>query len=180
MHEPVKSHSRAWLPTVALTSLALLAAACSTGSASASPGRSTMAASTPAAPGDHAEDFGFGMPADPADADRVIEVKMVDPFEFDPTQIEVTAGETITFMVTNAGDLDHEFVIGDEGTQDEHEMMMDDDGMGSEDEPNELALAGGESGELTWTFADAGSLLFGCHVPGHYDAGMVGTLEVSP
>jgi len=64
-------------------------------------------------------------------------------------------------------------VIGDEATQDEHEVMM-------EDEPNELALAGGESGELTWTFTEAGRLLFGCHVPGHYDAGMVGTLEGSP
>ncbi len=90
------------------------------------------------------------MPADPADADRVVEVQMIDPFEFDPAQIEVIAGETVTFRV-----LDHEFVIGHEATQDEHETMMDDHGMGGEDEPNELALAGGASGELTWTFADA-------------------------
>ena len=74
---------------------------------------------------------------------------MIDPFEFDPAQIEVVAGETVTFRVTNSGDLDHEFVIGDERIQDQHEMMMDDAGMGSEDESSELALAGGESGELT-------------------------------
>lgn len=180
MHEPVKSHSRVWLPILALTSLALLASACSTGTGSASPGRSATAAGTPEDTGGHAEEFSFGMPADPADADRVVDVQMIDPFEFDPAQIEVVAGETVTFRVTNTGALDHEFVIGDEATQDEHETMMDDGEMGTQDEPNELALAGGESGELTWTFADAGSLLFGCHVPGHYDAGMVGTLEVAP
>ena len=186
MHVPAARRSRPWLPVVAFASVSLLAAACSVGGASASPTASASPAASAVAPtssnqpGGHAKEFTFGMPGEATRADRVIEVRMVDPFEFDPAQIVVTAGETITFRVTNAGSLDHEFVIGDEATQDEHEVMMDDGETGMEAEPNEVALAGGESGELTWTFTQAGSLLFGCHVPGHYEAGMVGTLEVSP
>lgn len=180
MNGTPRRDSRSWLPIVALVSVSLLVAACSAATGSARPTISATGTEAPDAGGGHGEQFSFGMPADPADADRVVEVQMIDPFEFDPAQIQVAAGETITFIVTNTGSLDHEFVIGDEETQDEHEVIMEGDGMGGEDEPNELALAGGESGELTWSFAVAGSLLFGCHVPGHYDAGMVGTLEVAP
>ena len=68
-------HGRAWLPIVALTSLALLASACSTGTGSASPGRSATAADPPEDTGGHAEEFSLEMPADPADADRVVEVR---------------------------------------------------------------------------------------------------------
>lgn len=180
MNDPATRRSRVWWPIVAFASVSLLAVACSTGGSSASPTASTAAATSSDTPGGHADAFSFGMAGDPASADRVIKVRMVDPFAFDPAQIEVAAGETITFTVTNAGQLDHEFLIGDEATQDEHEMEMDDGETGMGSEPNMLALAGGESGELTWTFTQAGPLLFGCHVPGHYQAGMVGALRVSP
>ena len=43
---------------------------------------------------------------------------------------------------------------------------------------NALSLKAGETGSLSMTFADAGSLLIGCHEPGHYDAGMKATLTV--
>jgi uncharacterized cupredoxin-like copper-binding protein len=42
-------------------------------------------------------------------------------------------------------------------------------GMGSEDEGDGIT---GESGELTHTFDEAGTIEIGCHQPGHYDAGM--------
>ena len=35
------------------------------------------------------------------------------------------------------------------------------------------------SGELTHTFDDAGTIEIGCHQPGHYDAGMTITVEVT-
>jgi len=43
---------------------------------------------------------------------------------FDPAQITVTEGETVAFVVTNTGQAPHEFVIGDEAVQQEHEAEM--------------------------------------------------------
>jgi uncharacterized cupredoxin-like copper-binding protein len=39
-------------------------------------------------------------------------------------------------------------------------------------------VAPGETEEITWTFTDAGGTLYGCHEPGHYEGGMVGSIEV--
>ena len=122
-------------------------------------------------------DFDFGMPAEAADADRVVEIAARDEFRFDPAEVEVASGETVTFQVTNVGVITHEFVLGDEAVQEEHEREMA-EGMEMGDEPNAISIDAGATGELTWTFTEPGELIFGCHEPGHYDAGMVGVLIV--
>jgi uncharacterized cupredoxin-like copper-binding protein len=124
--------------------------------------------------------FAWGVPAGAGEADRVIEIEMLDELRFAPAALDVSVGETVTFRVTNTGQLPHDFTLGDEETQTEHdaEMAGGMDGMGH-DEPNTLTLEAGESGELTWRFTEPGRILFGCHIPGHYDAGMVGTLTIS-
>ncbi|OZY57958.1 copper-binding protein [Pseudomonas lundensis] len=48
------------------------------------------------------------------------------------------------------------------------------------DDPNSVLVEPGKTAELTWTFSDARDLEFACNVPGHYQAGMVGTLKVAP
>lgn len=45
-------------------------------------------------------------------------------------------------------------------------------------EPNAVVLDPGETKEVTWKFTVAGTFLIGCHQPGHYDAGMVGSITV--
>ena len=52
-------------------------------------------------------------------------------------------------------------------------------GMTMHDDPNAIEVASGETKELTWTFTQAGDLLFGCHEPAHYAGGMVGTIHVT-
>lgn len=47
------------------------------------------------------------------------------------------------------------------------------------DDPNSVLVEPGKTAELTWTFSKAGHLEFACNVPGHYQAGMVGKLNVS-
>lgn len=121
-----------------------------------------------------------------SEADRKIEVDANDSLEFDPGTIEVEVGETVTFVVTNSGDAVHEFVLGNETYQEEHEEEMsggDEHGEGHggsemEDESNAVSVAPGATQEITWTFTEAGEVLFGCHEPGHYDGGMVGAIEV--
>jgi len=36
----------------------------------------------------------------------------------------------------------------------------------------------GQSATLVYTFNNPGTLIYGCHVPGHYLAGMRGTITV--
>jgi uncharacterized cupredoxin-like copper-binding protein len=106
-----------------------------------------------------------------------VNVVMSDTMRFAPEPITVKAGEEITFVVTNEGLIVHEFFVGTEDEQVEHAAEMAAGGM-SHGHDNALSLKAGETGSLTMTFADAGSLLIGCHEPGHYDAGMVANLTV--
>ena len=131
----------------------------------------------PTSLGANTTEDGFGSPGDPADSDRIVEIIATDGLAFEPTDVTVAAGETITFRIVNQGDLVHDFTLGDEATQDEHEAEMAEGGM-IHDEPNVANIPGGESVELTWTFPDSGTVLIGCHQPGHYDAGMRGQITI--
>jgi len=126
--------------------------------------------------------FSFGEPAEAADADRVIEIAANDDFSFDPDEIPVSAGEVITFRVVNSGALIHDFTLGDEATQEEHEAemaeMAESGEMMMHDEPNAMSIDPGETNELTWHFTESGSLLIGCHQVGHYASGMRGTITI--
>lgn len=110
------------------------------------------------------------------DEERTVRVDMVD-IAFEPGTIEVAQGDTVRFEFTNTGEIPHDAFIGDAAAQRDHEGEMREAGeaheaMGTEDEGDGITLAPGESGELTYTFHDAGTIEIGCHQPGHYEAGM--------
>jgi uncharacterized cupredoxin-like copper-binding protein len=130
--------------------------------------------------GGHSHDAGaLGEVADPSEADRTIKVEALDELAFSPESVSVEAGEVVTFEITNDGKALHEFVLGDEAFQESHEEDMADghsDEMGHMD--NGITLAPGESGSVTWRFTESGEVLFGCHIPGHYEGGMVGSIVV--
>ncbi|MDP9518697.1 copper-resistant cuproprotein CopI [Pseudomonas protegens] len=156
---------------------------------------------SPAAP------YDFGQPAAAAKATRVVEVVMGD-MSFNPKVLEIKAGETVRFVLINKGQLLHEFNLGNAAMHAEHqqEMLkmqqsgmltptamktMDHAAMGQgsmagmdhgmqHDDPNSVLVEPGKQADLTWTFSKSGSLEFACNVPGHYQAGMVGKLTVSP
>lgn len=159
--------------------LALGLAACASGSGSSVAADESMGmASVHADESVQMDEVHFGEPADPADADRVIEITGHDDFSWDPTSVEIAVGETVTLRVTNAGAITHDFLLGDEHMQEGHEQDMR-SGMGHMgDQPNAFVLDPGQTRETTWTFAAVGELLYGCHQPGHYAAGMVGTITV--
>ena len=120
----------------------------------------------------------FREPGDPADADRTVEIVASDTFRFDPDTLSVSAGETVTFRIINPGQVIHDFVLGDQATQDEHEAQMAEMGdMMMPDEANAIGVAAGETKELTWRFTQPGTVLIGCHEPGHYPA-MKGEITV--
>ena len=120
----------------------------------------------------------IGKPGNPAKVSRTIAVDMTDAMRFTPDRIDVKAGETIRFKVTNSGKIRHEMVLGTPADLDGHyQMMLKDPGMRHE-EPNSVSLEAGKTGDIVWTFDKAGAVAFGCLEPGHYPAGMKGAVSV--
>lgn len=128
--------------------------------------------------------FEFGEPADASAAERIIDVSTLDTFRFTPDPITVKVGETVTFRITNDGNVPHDVVLDDMAGQDAHEAEMAEmvagGNMTMADEENGFALLAGESKALTWTFTEAGTVFLGCHQPGHYAAGMIASVVVEP
>lgn len=121
----------------------------------------------------------FGEPGNAAQATRAIDVTMGDNMRFSPERIQVAAGETIRFVVKNEGKLPHEMVLGNMQSLLEHAQEMRSMSNMPHAEPNMLGLQGGEKGELIWRFNQTGMVDFACLIPGHYEAGMVGKINVS-
>jgi uncharacterized cupredoxin-like copper-binding protein len=94
---------------------------------------------------------------------------------FDPTVVVVEPGQTVRFVVENTDPIDHEFIVGDEQVQRAHEEGTE---AHHPPRPGEISIAPGETVVTTVTFPSTGSLLFGCHLPGHYAYGMRGTITV--
>ena len=78
--------------------------------------------------------------------------------KIEPAAMTVPAGQPVTFVVTNAGTVLHEFVLGDEAEQMAHDKeMMEAGGMAMpKDEPMAIGVEPGRTKELTVTFDDAG------------------------
>ena len=187
------------LPLAALlTGAALLASACSLNGL---PGREHQDHAAPPAHAHRAP----GKPGPTVATAAPVRVVMSDRFRYRPSSIVVRAGRRVTFAVTNAGKLPHEFILGDRATQLDHErqmrampadggehMDMDmemgahthgpaDAAMAHHDHGAGLTVPPGQTRRLSWTFHDPGVVLYGCHVLGHWAAGMKGTiLVVSP
>jgi uncharacterized cupredoxin-like copper-binding protein len=109
---------------------------------------------------------------------RTIEIEAQDALRFDPSELTVTAGETIYFIVSNTGGSDHEFILGDAGVQTAHAEDGGHGAHGSDETLASLDLPPGATETATVTFEEPGTILFGCHIDGHYSAGMVGTITV--
>lgn len=144
-------------------SLIVVVAACTGGGSTPTP---SVPASSPST----------AVPSSPAA--QTIDVKLTDALRMEPAQMTVKAGQPVRFVVTNTGATDHEFYLGDQAAQGEHGKEMMSMGGMTHDEPEGIGLKPGETKELTYTFPEAGMTLAGCHVTGHYGAGMKAQITV--
>ena len=79
-------------------------------------------------------------------------------------------------MLVNHDPIGHELIVGSDevharhanGTEAEHPPR-----------PGEVSVAPGETVETTYTFHGAGAVLYACHLPGHFEYGMKGTVIVT-
>lgn len=120
----------------------------------------------------------IGKPGDPGKVTRSVAVEMNDTMRFKPDRIRVKQGETIRFIVRNAGKVKHEMVLGTIKELKEHAGMMRKFPEMKHADPNQVSVEPGMTGELVWQFTRAGTFDFACLVPGHFESGMVGKVLV--
>ena len=112
-----------------------------------------------------------GEPGDPSAVDRVIEIDATNELRFDPSEIEAQVGETVEFKITNVASSEHEFVLG---PAHEHTGDM------QHGEANATgAIQPDASASVIWHFSGAGEIQFACHIAGHDQQGMTGTVSIS-
>lgn len=120
----------------------------------------------------------FGREGDPRKARRTVSVDMADSMRFTPAEITLRQGETIKFVVRNSGKVMHEMVIGTEEELKKHAEMMKKHPTMEHEEPYMAHVKPGAKEEITWTFTKPGTFMYGCLIPGHFEAGMKGTIKV--
>lgn len=95
-------------------------------------------------------------------------------------RVEVKKGEQIRFRITNAGALAHEFMLDSIERNAKHKIEMQKNPEMEHDDPNGVRLEPGKVSEILWKFENEGTFEFACLIPGHYEAGMHGTVVVKP
>jgi uncharacterized cupredoxin-like copper-binding protein len=126
-----------------------------------------------------AEQKDWGIAGEGKAVKRTITLRMSDNMRFTPSHLEVKQGETVRLVVHNSGKQLHELVIGSKPALDEHAAQMLKFPTMEHDSPDMAHVAAGKTREVIWHFNRAGDFAFACLIPGHYQAGMVGTIRVS-
>ncbi|MFQ5555376.1 MAG: plastocyanin/azurin family copper-binding protein [Acidimicrobiia bacterium] len=119
----------------------------------------------------------------PVDFDREVEVSMTE-FAYSPDSISVTSGETVRFVLTNDGVIEHEFRLTTEHAAEEH-VASGHEGHAEGGEGGHahgeilILVAPGTTEAINVAFdADADFDIMACLIPGHFEAGMYGDLVV--
>lgn len=134
--------------------------------------------------GDHADDDHDD--ATTSEKDRTVQVAM-NEFSFEPGEFKAMAGETIEFVVTNLGVVEHEFRLSNEHRIEEHLAAGHADHEdATEDGHHEggdviLLVEPGGTDSITVTFGEDTTLYseVACLIPGHYEAGMKAPMSLS-
>lgn len=125
------------------------------------------------------EQKAWGIAGDARQDRWTVELAMADTMRFSRNKIDVRQGETVRIVLRNQGQILHEFVIGTKRELEEHAALMVKFPNMEHDEPYMAHVPPGNSGEIVWTFNRPGEFDFACLVAGHYQAGMVGKINVA-
>ncbi len=138
----------------------------------------------PAGHGHHhggSEPFSAGEPGDPNKLSRIVQVAMGESdgkMLFIPARFEIRKGEQIKFVLRNNGELNHEFVLANTAENLEHAEAMKKNPDMAHADASARRLEPKQASEIVWKFTKAGEFEYSCLIPGHREAGMVGTIVV--
>jgi uncharacterized cupredoxin-like copper-binding protein len=142
-----------------------------------------------------AEQTPFGRAGDLKKVTRTIRVEMHDTMKFlaagpgvvraggvgaGGTEIRLNQGDTVKFVVSNDGKVMHEMVIGTMKELKAHAELMRKHPNMEHDEAYMAHVSPGKKGEVVWEFNQPGEFYYACLIPGHFEAGMIGKIIVSP
>ena len=129
----------------------------------------------------HDNSFSAGEPGDPKKPARIVQVAMGEidgKMMFIPAKVEAKEGEQVKFMLRNNGELDHEFILATTAENLKHAETMKKNPDMEHDDANGRRLAPKKTNEIVWKFSKAGEFEYSCLIPGHREAGMIGTIVV--
>ena len=124
--------------------------------------------------------FGWSSPDDAGDEvlgpGDVTVTLVIQHSRFAPARVVVRQHTNVTFRIVNHDPIGHEFIVGDDevharheaGTHGKHGAL-----------PGEVSVGPGETATTTYPFHEPGTVLFACHLPGHFAYGMVGDVIVT-
>ncbi|HEX2384890.1 MAG TPA: plastocyanin/azurin family copper-binding protein [Acidimicrobiales bacterium] len=121
-------------------------------------------------------DAGNGSTNDVLGPGEVTVTLVIHHSHFEPDRIRVAPGTTVRFVLDNRDPINHELIVGDAEVHRRHEQ-------GTEPvhppRPGEVSVPALTTAETTFVFADPGSVLYACHLPGHFRYGMSGNVDVA-
>jgi uncharacterized cupredoxin-like copper-binding protein len=120
----------------------------------------------------------FGQPGNPLEINRTVKIEMRDSMRFSPDKLKVKKGDTVLFVIHNAGALKHELVLGTDKELKAHNEFMKQNPDMEHDDDSMVSVAPGDTAEIIWKFSRSGAVSFACLQPGHYAAGMKGSVSV--
>jgi uncharacterized cupredoxin-like copper-binding protein len=132
-------------------------------------------------PGHGHATFSAGEPGNPKKPSRIVQIAMTESdgkMMFVPDRVEVKRGERIRFVLRNNGELDHEFVLATKQENIKHAKEMEKNPEMEHDDPNAKRLESKKVNEIVWRFTKPGTFEYGCLIPGHREAGMIGIVVV--
>jgi uncharacterized cupredoxin-like copper-binding protein len=112
---------------------------------------------------------------------RVITIELMD-FEFVPAVIDARPGEDVRLILVNRSELPHEVFIGAPEDQDRHHALHLAAPPEMQDRLDEgstgIYVPGRGTAQLLYRARHAGDLVIGCHLIGHFEAGMRGVMRI--
>jgi len=101
----------------------------------------------------------------------------VDHSRFTPTVIRVRPRTDVRFVIVNHDPLGHEFIVGGPQVHARHATGHE---ASHPAVPGEVSVPADTRASTTYSFHAPGGVEFACHLPGHYQYGMHGTVVVTP
>lgn len=135
----------------------------------------------------------IGKPGKIENVTRIINIKLYDNY-FEPKNIQAKKGETILFNIENLGQLVHEYSIATKKMHIKHQPEMlelfnkniltatkiDKEKIKFvHSHKNSVLLEPQEEKKIIWKFDTTINLQAACNVPGHYEAGMAGDINLN-
>jgi uncharacterized cupredoxin-like copper-binding protein len=128
---------------------------------------------------------GFGaqsLARDPAEAPALgpgkatVEIA-IDHSLFADRPLRVIEGTRVRFVIVNRDPIGHEFIVGPPAVHARHAAGHE---ATHRSVPGEVSVDPNATAITTYRFDRPGTVVYACHLPGHYEYGMHGVIEVVP